>query len=334
MSSPADTAELLQALEEQRETGCLSVSSADGSAARLYLVAGRVFHAEAAGLEGRPALAAALAWPDVTLTFDSRARLPEKQTLDVESEGGAATIQARPGTAGLRSPALQAGIVERPRGVDTLSDDSRLQTLSCLSLGGGCTVILIPAALFGIGALLSSQHVNADFFATAGLVSIPVLFLLWLGVYMWQRILFFRSAVTVSGAPARSQIPRVVDAAEGVITGQPVLSVKMNTRSPLGRHGQCLVELYSGGIQIWKGPKQAEPRWQFSYSNLVHAESITVSSVGGRVSTTRSYVRLVVARPRMAFLLGNTWFYNRGAQVLAAALGQHGVTTFNETFET
>lgn len=315
MAGPEETTELLERLEANRETGCLTVATANGMVGRVYVLMGKVIHAEASGLEGEPALTAAMGWPEVTLSFDAQAQLPHKQTLNIP-----------PGPDPARS--------DRPLGVETLSDDAQLNTLGFASLGGGCAVVLIPGILFGIAALLSSRGVNSDEWVSAALAALATLFLLWLAIFAWYRILFYSKAVNVSGAPPRGQIPRVVDASDGVISGQPDLVLRMRVRSTLGRHGSCRVELYPGGIQIWKGAQHPEPRWQLSYSNLVHAESISMVSVGSRFASTRHFVRLITARPRMAFFFGNAWFVNRGAQVLVESLRQHGVTTISETFET
>jgi len=220
---------------------------------------------------------------------------------------------------------------DRPSGVPTLADDQRLATLGYGSVAGGCLVIVIPALLFGGAAVLNWQGIKADGLFSAGLAAIPTLFLLWLFVFIWFRFAFYREAVRVTGAPPPKSVPRVVKAADGVIDGPLEMVLLMRTRSTAGRHGNCRVEFYAGGIQV-KHPRYPEPCWQFSYANLVHAESIKLTSVG-RMTSTRNFVRLVTARPRMAFFFGNSWFMNRAVPVLVEKLRQHGVTTFDETFE-
>lgn len=234
-------------------------------------------------------------------------------------------------TAGL--PLTLADVAgDRPAGVPTLADDTRLATLGYGALAGGCLVILIPAVLVGLALLLNSQGVNANGLMSAGIAAIPALFLAWLVVFVWYRLSFYRRAVTVTGAPPAQSVPRVVEAADGVIEGTPEIVLFMRTRSTAGRHGNCRVEFYAGGIQV-KNPRHPESHWQFSYANLVHAESIQLVSVGGRMTTSQNFVRLIAARPRMAFLFGNSWYMNRGVPVLVRKLREHGVETFDETFE-
>lgn len=221
---------------------------------------------------------------------------------------------------------------ERPSGVPTLADDSRLATLGYGALTGGCVVVLVPATLIGLSVGLRTQGIDSDGLLSAGVASIPTLFVLWLAVFVWFRFAFYREAVRVSGAPPPGQVPLDVEAAHGVIDGKPEVVLLMRTRSTAGRHGNCRVELYPDGVQI-VNPRHLKPRWQFSYANLVHAESITMVSVGGRTRTSRHFVRLIAARPRMAFFLSSTWFANGSVHVLIDKLREHAVAVFDESFE-
>jgi hypothetical protein len=72
-----------------------------------------------------------------------------------------------------------------------------------------------------------------------------------------------------------------------------------------------------------------EPRWQFSYTDLLQAESVVMEASGSRNSRDQYSLRLVAAQPRMAFLFGNS-FTNRDTQMMLEELRKHGVPTFTE----
>lgn len=96
MSSPQDTAALLAQLEAARHTGCLTMASADGLVCRVYLLMGKVFHAEGPAAEGEAALTDALSWFGTTTSFDEKALLPNKQTItSARGSGGASGAAAQ-----------------------------------------------------------------------------------------------------------------------------------------------------------------------------------------------------------------------------------------------
>ena len=153
---------------------------------------------------------------------------------------------------------------------------------------------------------------------------------LWLVLHIRYRFVFRTEAVAVPGGLTRADIPRVIEAPAGVIVGEPQLVVTLPTRCLAGWIGRCRVEFYAAGLQIWKGPQRPEPRWQFSYKDLLQAESVVLSSSGARNSQDQYSLRLIAARPRMAFLFGSA-FANRDTQLMLSELGKHGVPTFTES---
>jgi hypothetical protein len=78
---------------------------------------------------------------------------------------------------------------------------------------------------------------------------------------------------------------------------------------------------HGNGIRIWRGPNHEEPSFSFVYADLLQAEMSTL--LLGRVSDA-AYVRLVAARPRMAFLISPRGW----SRELVKRLGDHGVATF------
>jgi hypothetical protein len=71
---------ILESLRGNRATGCLRVTSGSRQAS-LYLLFGRVYHAEGPAGTGDAALAEANAWSPVTAQLDARAKLPETETI-------------------------------------------------------------------------------------------------------------------------------------------------------------------------------------------------------------------------------------------------------------
>ena len=213
-----------------------------------------------------------------------------------------------------------------------LSDDARLSAMGFLAAGGGCALVLVPALFLGLGFLTSGTKGVSDFFVGAAIVSLGVVFVVWVGAYYGMRFLFFRDAVRVAGAVPRSAIPRTITAA-GVAEGQAEWAIRLATRGSMGRVGRCWIELYPSGIQVWKGAGHAEPCWQFAYGDLLQAESVDMISITKSGELHQFFVRLLVDRPRMAFLFGSHWRRNADAPMLAQKLRDHGVSTLSEEFE-
>lgn len=318
MSGPQDTAARLQQLQNDRATGCLTITSSDGLVAQIYLLFGRLFYAAGPTTEGEAALKNVLSWSDVGLSFDPNARLPTKESIDLSQTG----------------PPIEVHILGRQaatssNAIPTLASDRRLTLLSCGPMAGGCLAVFVPLALIGIGALVNANDVDGWLIA-AGIAFVLIMGMSIAGYYRF-RALFFRDAVTVPGGLPPDQIPRIV-AASGVITGEPDLAIKTRTRSTVGKLGKCWVEFYSGGVQISKGPDHPEPRWQFAYSDILQAEVADITSTGRMGTTHRYSVRMVTAKPRMAFLFGGSLFQNSKTQALANQLREHKVTLLNEEF--
>lgn len=98
--------------------------------------------------------------------------------------------------------------------------------------------------------------------------------------------------------------------------------------------GMVWIELYPDGIQVWKGRDKPSPRWQFSYRNLVQAESVDLVATTKNGEVHQYFVRVIVDMPRMAFLFGSHWWRNKEARVLADKLREHGVPTVMEELDT
>lgn len=310
---------MLLQLEAERQTGCMTIDSADGHIGRVYLRLGKVFHAEGPGGEGSSAFAEARSWPEVTLSFDKKATLPDKQTVTATPESDISYI---PSSAG-------AG---RARGSQTLTGNRRLTIAMFSYLGAGCLWGVLGIAGMGIAVAIGATHV--DFNSTLGtlLGAVIVLFIaitpLWLVLYIWYRFMFRAAAVEVPEGLAKAQIPRVIDA-PGIVSGKPELVIDLPARYLRGRLGKCRVEFYASGIQIWKGPEHPEPRWQFAYEDLLQAESVVIESTGSRGSRDQFSMRLIAAQPRMAFLFGNS-LTSSDSQLMLEELRKHEVRTFNE----
>jgi hypothetical protein len=314
MSTSEETSALIASLEAGRATGRLTIESADGRTCRVYVLMGKVFHAEGPAGVGEPALTDARSWPDVTLSFDEKAHLREKQTVAIEPTSASETADT--------SHAGSSGRLQ------TLTDNRPL-TVAMLAY-------VVAGGLFGIAVLvgIGVAIVGAAFHAQKDSLLGPLILLLfatglvWLVLYVRYVFMFRAAAVQVRDGLAKADIPSVIDA-PGLVAGEPELVLRLPARYLRGRLGKCRVEFYATGIQIWKGPNHPEPRWQFSYPDLLQAESVVLQASGGRNSRDQYSLRLIAVRPRMAFLFGNS-FTNRDTQMMLDELRRHGVRTFTE----
>lgn len=305
MSDAVATQAHLAELETDHATGCLTITSTDGHVGHVYLLMGRPYHADTASSEGAAAMAEALNWSDVAVSFDRMAQLPTKQTIS---------------TPRLVSPGSSPSM-------DELSTDPRVFATGCMSIAGAVLTILAPIFLVLIGV-----GFHAEWALPAALISIFVFAIVWMIGRVGFQIVFLDEAVKASGGLSRTEIPPVVDAANGVISGQPELAVKMVTRCLSGRIGKCWLEFYPEGLQIWRGPENSEPRWQFAYSDLSQAELLDVAS-NGKVTIHQYYIRLIATRPRMAFLFGSRLFSNQNARAIFNKFAQHKVSTRSEELD-
>lgn len=210
--------------------------------------------------------------------------------------------------------------------VQTLADNHRVSVMSCSYLGAGCLFYLF--GFLGIAGAIASHFVDANAVIKTAVLLVIASGLAWLVLYFVYRSAFMRAALRVPGGVAKHDAPRVIDAPSGFATGELELTLTIVARCLIARFWRCRVELYSGGIQIWRGPRRPEPRWQFSYADLLQAEAATLTAMGTRFSSDERYVRLIVDRPRMAFLLGPAWSGSPSADDLLVKLSDHGVRTF------
>ena len=302
----------LAELRATHATGCLTVTSSSGQVCRIYLLGGEVFDAAGAGAKGDGAVAAALAWNAPAVSFDDGAELPEEPS----SPTGASARAGEAGTAGVRP----------------LAADLRVARAGRTSIVMLIAIIATPAVLMTVGLLaFGGEHVDAFF----GLSVIAILGLAaaWYYVLARFRFLLAREAVALPDMPL-SEIPRVFDA-PAVAHGKPSLVLSMPTRSTLGRHGQCRIELYPEGMRIWRGPDRPEPRWQFRYADIAQVETLDVFSLESMGNNLETMVRLTVRTPPIAFLFGGVWIslvdrQNRNAALLAGRLERRGVPSAEE----
>jgi hypothetical protein len=329
---------MLAQLEAERQTGCLTITSADGLVCRVYLLMGRTFHAEGPDVQGGKALVEAMSWADVALSFDPNTKLPGVQTISGLNQGPVriSVRRRQPGDAavqpGVEFKIIRSSSTDTRSGVKTLSSDPRLYISSLAALGGGCALVLIPLALLGISALTQSAKPVSDGFATSAVFSVPVIIAAWLAAFFGFRFLFFRDAVMLPDSQAPADIPRVVEAAAGVIAGEPELALQIPVRSTIGRLGRCWVEVYPQGLQISKGPDSPEPRWQFSFHELLQVEAVDLQTVGRYGTSHQYFVRIIAAQPHIAFLIGSHWRRNKNLQPFVEKLRKHQVPTFAESF--
>jgi hypothetical protein len=314
MSTSEETSALIASLEVGRETGLLTIESADGQICRVYILMGKVFDAEGPAGEGEPALTDARSWPDVTLSFDHKARLPDKQTMTA-LETSAPEI-------------AESSATESSGRLQTLSNNRPLRIAMFAYLAAGLVFGMVMLLGIGIAIVGAALHVQDDWVLGALILLLVATGLVWLVLYVRYRFMFGAAAVEVQDGLAKADIPRVIDA-PGLVEGEPELVVKLPARYLPGRLGKCRVEFYASGIQIWKGPDDPEPRWQFPYNDLLQAESVVMQASGSRNSQDQYSLRVIAARPRMAFLFGNA-FTNRDTRMMLEELRKHGVRIFTE----
>jgi hypothetical protein len=244
---------------------------------------------------------------------------PDKQTVTAVSESDVSTIAT-------------SADVGRVEGSQTLTGDRRLTIAMVSYLGAGCLWGVLGIAGMGIAVAMGATHAGHNSTLGTILGTVIVLFMaimpVWLFLYIRYRFMFRAAAVEVPNGLSKAQIPRVIDAM-GIASGEPELMVELPARYLPGRLGKCRVEFYASGIRIWKGPHHPEPRWQFAYEDLLQAESVVMESTGSRGSRDQYSLRLIAARPPMAFLFGNS-FTTNDSQLMLEELRKHGVRTFNE----
>jgi hypothetical protein len=287
---------------------------------RIYLLGGHVMYVLGSRGGAEAALSDALSWPNASLSFDEGAEPPD--------EPGSATPQ-------LEEPQIESAPVPR------LSDDPRLTGLGNASLRASLLFFFVPFALVVVGALgLAISRLETFMVVIAiGLILLLAFAVVWITVFVRFRVLFLRHAVTIPGGLLATTLPDVIEAPAGLISGTPKLVVTMQTRTARGSLGRCRIELFSNGLQIWKGPKHPKPRWQFAYRDLMQVESVDIITPAAAMGSPDQYlVRLITSRPRMAFLFGSVWFgtvggQNRNARLLINKLRQHSVPAFDELFE-
>jgi hypothetical protein len=146
--------------------------------ANLYLLFGRVYHAEGPAGTGNAALAEASAWSPVTAQLDARAELPKTETI-------AAAVSAQSGfPASINKQELLDRYASAPP-VDPTDPSSLVLSLSTSErvLRGGGGVIMIVCAVLGAWSVQTVLvQVMAAFLGFAGII------LVWWAL-TWKLIL-------------------------------------------------------------------------------------------------------------------------------------------------
>lgn len=207
--------------------------------------------------------------------------------------------------------------------VPTMASNRRVvQAGLVYALSNALIFVMLLAALLWIAI----GHVNpskSDLVASVFLGGAVVWLATTLGLYFRYYLTFIGAALQVPSGVSRAELPRVVEATRP-LEGEEFAG-RVRVKTVLGRSVNCRIELYSNGIRIWRGPSHEEPSFSFVYTDLLQAEISTL--LVGR-GPTAAYVRLVAARPRMAFLISPRGW----SRELVKRLGDHGVATFGGLF--
>jgi hypothetical protein len=183
-------APILDSLRANRATGCLRVTSGSQQAS-LYLLFGRVYHAEGPAGTGDAALAEASAWSPVTAQLDARAELSKTESI------------AAPGSAhsgfpiGLNKQDLLDQYASAPP-VDTTDPSQLVIPLSITErvLRGGAGGIMLVCAILGV---LSVQ---------TALVQVMAAFLAFLGIILVWWAMTWKLILTPTGFEVVGMVSR------------------------------------------------------------------------------------------------------------------------------
>jgi hypothetical protein len=202
----------------------------------------------------------------------------------------------------------------------TIAHNVRVSVAGLLYLAS--YLLLFPLGLVAVVWLLITHVDPSKNDTAAGLILGGAL--LWIVVvmsfYVRYALILFHAALQVPSGASREELRPVVEPATPLMGQEFDRYARVKTL--LGRAGRCRIELYANGIRIWRGPSHPEPSWSFVYTDLLQAELVTL--LGGSRGPAPSYVRLVAARPRMAFLISSkSWSGD-----LINRLDAHDVPTF------
>jgi len=204
--------------------------------------------------------------------------------------------------------------------VPTVGSDTRVRVAALAYLGSYLLLFVLGAIAI---AWVAIGHVNPSTNDTAAGVILGGA-LVWvfttIGLYLRYYRMLFSAALSVPSGAARDEVPPVVVATEALEGEEFVGHARVKTLR--GRAGRCRIEVYANGIRIWRGSGHTEPSWSFLYIDIVQAEVVTL--LGGARTPDQSYLRLVAARPRMAFIISS----RRWTADLIRRLARDGVPTF------
>jgi hypothetical protein len=204
--------------------------------------------------------------------------------------------------------------------VPTVGSDARVSVAALAYLGSYLLLFVLGAVAI---AWVAIGHVNPSTNDTAAGVILGGA-LVWvvttIGLYLRYYRILLGAALTVPAGASRDEVPPVV-ISTAALEGEEFVG-KARVKTLLGRAGRCRIEVYANGIRIWRGPSHPEPSWSFLYIDIVQAEVVTL--LGGARTPDQSYLRLVAARPRMAFIISS----RRWTADVIRRLAGHGVPTF------
>jgi hypothetical protein len=184
----------------------------------------------------------------------------------------------------------------------TMASDTHVFLASCAYLAAYFLLFVV----FSIGlGLMAFAHIDLTS-GIAGSVTLGTGVLLGaaiIGLYWRYHTIWLSEALHVPSGTPREELPRNVESARPLV-GVLEFDLRTGVRTLLGRVVGCRTELYNNGLRIWRGPGFAEPSWSFLYSDLVQAECVTLSG-GAKYSPSTTFVRLIAAQPRMAFVISS-----------------------------
>jgi hypothetical protein len=204
--------------------------------------------------------------------------------------------------------------------VPTVGSNTRVSVAALAYLGSYLLLFVLGAVAI---AWVAIGHVNPSTNDTAAGVILGGA-LVWvvttIGLYLRYYRMVLSTTLSIPSGAARDEVLPVV-MTTAALEGEEFVG-KASVKTLLGRAGRCRIELYANGIRIWRGPSHTEPSWSFLYIDIVQAEVVTL--LGGARTPDQSHLRLVAARPRMAFIISS----RRWTDDLIRRLAAHGVPTF------
>jgi hypothetical protein len=203
--------------------------------------------------------------------------------------------------------------------VPTLASNRRVEQAGLVYVLSYALIFVMALAAFLWIAIARVNPSKDDVVADVFLGGIVVWLALTVILYLRYYLTFVHTALQVPSGVSGAELPRLIEAAKPLEDEEFASGARVRTL--LGGSANCRIELYRNGIRIWRGRDRDGFSFSFLYTDMVQAEMSTL--VVGR-GPSAAYVRLVAARPRMAFLISP----RRWSRELVMRLGDHGMATF------